>query len=62
MLWLGGLMKAFEAIDYDGLECPNNSPVGCAASVAGCSPALIVLHRRGVKRLGVWNLVTGFPV
>ena len=55
-------MKAFEAIDYDGLECPNNSPVGCAASVAGCSPALIVLHRRGVKRLGVWNLVTGFPV
>ena len=25
-----------EAIDYDGLECPNNSPVVCAASVAGC--------------------------
>ena len=29
-----------KAIDYDGLECPNNSPVGCAASVAGCSPAV----------------------
>ncbi|CAE7242973.1 unnamed protein product, partial [Symbiodinium microadriaticum] len=25
----------YKAIDYDGLECPNNSPVGCAASVAG---------------------------
>ena len=25
----------YTAIDYDGLECPNNSPVGCAASVAG---------------------------
>ncbi|CAE7779531.1 HERC1, partial [Symbiodinium microadriaticum] len=24
----------YKAIDYDGLECPNNSPVGCAASVA----------------------------
>ena len=21
----------YKAIDYDGLECPNNSPVGCAA-------------------------------
>ena len=25
----------YKAIDYNGLECPNNSPVGCAASVAG---------------------------
>ncbi|CAE7339319.1 unnamed protein product [Symbiodinium necroappetens] len=25
----------YKSIDYDGLECPNNSPVGCAASVAG---------------------------
>eukprot|EP00913_Durusdinium_trenchii_P031088 g29112.t1 len=25
----------YKAIDYDGLKCPNNSPVGCAASVAG---------------------------
>ena len=25
----------YKAIDYDGLECPDNSPVGCAASVAG---------------------------
>ena len=29
------LVLLYEAIDYDGLECPNNSPVGCAASVAG---------------------------
>ena len=28
-------MFLYKAIDYDGLECPNNSPVGCAASVAG---------------------------
>ncbi|CAE7350829.1 unnamed protein product [Symbiodinium natans] len=25
----------YKAIDYNGLECPDNSPVGCAASVAG---------------------------
>ncbi|CAK9093492.1 Uncharacterized protein SCF082_LOCUS43985, partial [Durusdinium trenchii] len=25
----------YKAIDYPGLKCPNNSPVGCAASVAG---------------------------
>ena len=25
----------YKAIDYDGLKCPDNSPVGCAASVAG---------------------------
>eukprot|EP00434_Breviolum_minutum_P035159 symbB.v1.2.031122.t1/scaffold3577.1/size53849/11 len=25
----------YKAIEYDGLKCPNNSPAGCAASVAG---------------------------
>ena len=25
----------YKAIEYDGLKCPDNSPVGCAASVAG---------------------------
>ena len=28
-------MFLYKAIDYDGLKCPDNSPVGCAASVAG---------------------------
>ena len=25
----------YKAIEYDGLKCPDNSPAGCAASVAG---------------------------
>ena len=25
-------VAGLKAIDYDGLKCPNNSPVGCAAS------------------------------
>ena len=25
----------YKAIEYDGLECPDNTPVGCAVSVAG---------------------------
>ena len=25
----------YKAIDYDGLKCPDSSPAGCAASVAG---------------------------
>ena len=32
---MSGFLVLSEAIDYDGLECPDNSPVGCAASVAG---------------------------
>ena len=30
-----GHIRLPQAIDYDGLECPDNSPVGCASSVAG---------------------------
>ena len=25
----------YKAIKYDGIRCPNNSPAGCAASIAG---------------------------
>ena len=28
-------MFLYKAIDYDGLKCPDSSPAGCAASVAG---------------------------
>jgi hypothetical protein len=29
------LFQRREAIKYDGIRCPDNSPAGCAASIAG---------------------------
>ena len=34
------MVALYKAIDYDGLECLNNSTVGCAASVAGFTTSI----------------------
>ena len=36
-----GFCGICEAIDYDGLKCPANSPVGCAASCLAPSGLLV---------------------